>query len=207
MTLMRTPFTVLAVMLACSTLQGQTLSKAAKDGIALVNDKQYRFAIPYLEDAREEQPAEAAIEEHLALAYLYAATGPDQKQMMTKAGVAARRAIDLGGCAAFLVDRSLEGWTSSSVMNVERGRLMVCKAKLEYRAERADTAFSIVPSQIEEIDYNSRKGKDKSVFHVHLKDKDALGKKKYDFRPASFTEREPDLLMELAGQYWNLQQK
>ena len=207
MALVRTPLIVLAVTLACSVAQAQTLSKAAKDGIALVSDKQYRFAIPYLEDARDEQPTEAAIEEHLALAYLYSANGPDQKQMMTNAGASARRAVDLGGCASFIVDRSLEGWGSSSVMNVERGRLLFCKTKLEYRAERADTAFSVVPAQIDEIDYNSRKGKDKAVFHVHLKDKDALGKKGYDFRPASFTEREPDLLLELVDQYWNIRKK
>ena len=197
---MRPPLTMLALVLGCSVAHGQSLSKAAKDGISLVNDKQYRSAIPYLEDARDEQPTEAVIEEHLALAYLYSANGPDQKQMMTKAGTSARRAVELGGCASFFVDRSLEGWTSSSVMKVERGRLMFCKSRLEYSAERADTTFTATPEQIDEIDYNSRKGKDKSVFHVHLKDKDKLGKKKHDFRPASFTEREPDLLLELVEQ-------
>jgi len=204
---MRTPAVILAVLVASSMAQAQTLSKAAKDGIALVNDKQYRFAIPYLEDARDEQPTEAAIEEHLMLAYLYSANGPDQKQMMTKAGASARRAVELGGCATFIVDRSLEGWTSSSVMNVERGRLMFCKSKIEYRAERAETTFAVTPEQVEELDFNSRKGKDTSVFHIHLKDKDKLGRKKHDFRPASFTDREPELLFQLADQYWKIQQK
>ena len=195
----------LVLLLSTHDVSAQELSRSAKDGIGLVNEKQYRFAIKYLEDAREERPDEPTVHEYLAMAYIYSANGPDQQVMKDNAASAARRAVDLGGCAMFLVDRSLEGWSASAVLKVERGRLRFCKDRLEYKAERADTAFRATPPEINEFAYNSRKGKDKSTFHIHVKEKS--GTTKHDFRPASFTEKEPDLLFELIEEYWQLRQK
>jgi hypothetical protein len=43
----------ICTLFGCSTTHGQSLSNAAKDGISMVNDRKYRFVIPYLEVARE----------------------------------------------------------------------------------------------------------------------------------------------------------
>jgi hypothetical protein len=182
-----------------------TLSKDARDGIRLLGDKQYRDAIEFLERARAQQPDKTVIEEQLVVAYLSVPPGPDQKNMLRGAGEAARRAIALGGCAPFIVNRGTSSRFDQNFTEGERGRLRFCKDRLEYFAERADTTFTIAPGDITDFNFNKHKGESKAAFHIKVKN--AAGKATHDFRPASFTERDPNLLFELMEEYWHLQRK
>lgn len=179
-----------------------TLSKTARDGIRLVEDKQYRQAIEYLIRAGGEGSKEAIVQEYLVVAYLSVPPSADIKDMMRGANEAARRAIEYGGCAPFIVDRSTSSRFDKNFTDGERGRLRVCKDRLEFQAARASTTFTILPSEITEFGFNSFKGGAKAAFHIKTRNKN--GKKTHDFRPASFSERDPDLLFELMTELWNI---
>jgi hypothetical protein len=178
------------------------LSKTARDGIRLVEDKQYRQAIEYLVRAGGEGSKDAIIQEFLTIAYLSVPPSADIKDMMRGANEAARRAIEYGGCAPFIVDRSTSSRFDKNFTDGERGRLRVCKDRLEFQAARTDTTFTIAPSEITEFGFNSFKGGTKAAFHIKTKNKS--GKKTHDFRPASFSERDPDLLFELMTELWKI---
>lgn len=179
-----------------------TLPKNARDGIRLVEDKQYRQAIEYLVRASNEGSKAAIIEEYLVIAYLSVPPSADIKDMMRGANESARRAIEYGGCAPFIVDRSTSSRFDKNFTDGERGRLRVCKDRLEFQATRTSTTFTIVPSEITEFGFNSFKGETKAAFHIKVKNKS--GKKTHDFRPASFSERDPDLLFELMTELWKI---
>jgi len=200
---------VFVCLLSCSipcvgAAQVPALSKNARDGMRLVEDKQYREAIEYLTRASQEGSKAAVVEESLVTAYLSVPPSADIKDMLRGAGAAARRAIDYGGCAPFIVDRALTGRFDKNFADGERGQLRVCKDRLDYAAKRADTTFTIHPADIIEFGFNRFKGESKAAFHLKVKGQD--GKKaNHDFRPASFSEREPNLLFELMGELWHLQ--
>lgn len=179
-----------------------SLPKTARDGIRLVEDKQYRQAIEYLVRASNEGSKAAIIEEYLVTAYLSVPPSADIKDMLRGAQEAARRAIEYGGCAPFIVDRSTSSRFDKNFTDGERGRLRVCKDRLEYQAARSDTTFTVTPGEITEFGFNSFKGGTKAAFHIKTKSKN--GKKTFDFRPASFSEREPDLLFELMTELWQI---
>lgn len=180
----------------------EALSKIARDGIRLVDDKQYRQAIEYLVRASNEGSKAAVIEEYLVTAYLGVPPSADIKDMLRGAQEAARRAIDYGGCAPFLVDRSTSSRFDKNFTDGERGRLRVCKDRLEFQALRTNTTFTIAPADISEFGFNRFKGETKAAFHIKVKNQS--GKKTFDFRPASFSEREPDLLFELMTELWKI---
>jgi hypothetical protein len=187
---------------ASSAATASALPKIARDGIRLVEDKQYRQAIEYLLRASNEGSKAAVIEEHLVTAYLSVPPSADIRDMLRGAQEAARRAIAYGGCAPFIVDRSTSSRFDKNFTDGERGRLRVCQDRLEYQAVRTNTTFTIVPAEISEFGFNSFKGETKAAFHIKVKNKN--GKKTFDFRPASFSEREPDLLFELMTELWKI---
>lgn len=179
-----------------------SLPKTARDGMRLVEDRQYRQAIEYLVRASNEGSKAAIIEEYLVIAYLSVPPSADIKDMLRGANEAARRAIEYGGCAPFIVDRSTSSRFDKNFADGERGRLRVCKDRLEYQAARTNTTFTITPGEISEFGFNGFKGETKAAFHIKTKNKS--GKKTFDFRPASFSEREPDLLFELMTELWQI---
>ncbi len=80
-----------------------------------------------------------------------------------------QRAVELGGHATFIVDRSLEGWTAGTVVKVERGRLHFYRDRLEYAAERTEFKCTILPEDLTEYGFNHNKGAAVSVFHIHTR--------------------------------------
>jgi hypothetical protein len=178
------------------------LSKTARDGIESVEDGQYRQAIELLVRARNEGSKSPIIEEYLVIAYLNVPPSADIKDMLRGATEAARRAIEYGGCAPFIVDRSTTTRFDKNFPDGERGMLRVCKDQIEYQGKRASTAFTIAPAEITEFGFNGFKGQTKAAFHIKVKN--TSGKKTHDFRPNSFSERDVDLLFELMTELWKI---
>jgi hypothetical protein len=178
------------------------LSKTARDGIESVEDGQYRQAIELLVRASNEGSKSPIVEEYLVIAYLSVPPSADIKDMLRGATAAARRAIEYGGCAPFIVDRSTTTRFDKNFPDGERGMLRVCKDSIEYKAKRASTAFTIAPIEITGFGFNGFKGQTKAAFHIKVKNKS--GKKTHDFRPNSFSERDVDLLFELMTELWKI---
>jgi hypothetical protein len=185
-----------------ATPAAAVLSKTARDGFELVESRQFRQAIEYLVRASNEGSKSPAIEEYLFIAYLNVPPSADIKDMLRGANAAARRAIEYGGCAPFIVDRSTTTRFDKNFPDGERGLLRVCKDRIEFKAKRATTTFTIAPADITEFGFNGFKGQTKAAFHIKVKNQS--GKKTHDFRPASFSERDVDLLFELMTELWKI---
>jgi hypothetical protein len=194
---------VIAAIIA-APMGAQSLSSDARRGIQLVEAKVYTKAAEVLGDALEQDPKNATVAENLGIAALYAADGLNEKSMMSIAFKAVHAAVESGGRATFLADRSLKG-SVENIVDVERGRIHFHQDRIEYKAERAQTAFTIAPDDLEVYGFNLKsRSADKGSFYLRTRKNKAKKQdsQRYDFRPASFQDREGRLLFALIDRWW-----
>lgn len=183
-----------------------TLGPKGRAGIRAVDRGYAADAIAFLEDAAEETPSNPKIYEYLAISYLAGTGGVTSREMRKKAGVAMRKAIDLGGEASVPVDvanREDKGVLGSKgMLNVERGMLRISRGLLRYdpkprpEGERQPTvaAVSLRGPDIRSFG-PSKQSPSTGTFEL------VTPAKKYVFRTANFSPDEAEMIFGLIADY------
>lgn len=173
----------------------QALGPQGESGMQALKHGSEERAVALFEEAlAKETPNHPLLYESLGLAYL-GRNALDSVENVKKAEAAMDKAIELGGRAAMVADRSLEkGFLfikNSNVMKVKRGRLYLTKNELRFEATDGSEKIVIKPEEIEDFKVNSGAGSSTGFFHLDLK------KGGYDFRTANFNTEEANLLFRL----------
>jgi hypothetical protein len=179
----------------------QELGKNGKMGVELVKNKSYDRALRYLEDGLGETPNNPLLYEYQGLAYLGCSGSLQTTDCLQKAEAAMMKAIENGGQATIIVDRSMERggiFSNANVMNVKRGAIHITKTQIVFEPDHPDDknpTVTIPGEEIKEAALNRLNGKSTNVFHISIK------KETYNFRTANFSADEAEILFRLMEKY------
>jgi len=159
----------------------------------------YARAIPMLERATADYPADLRMLSLLGMAYLYSSSRLDMTANVKKALDTNTKVVEIGGEAVFLVARAddpLKGM-SRHVVKAIQGELRIRKESLSFTPSRSATggAGPFSGSEVKECGLNKSYGRDSNTFHVKT------AKETINFRPLHFSEDEADMVCALLAKF------
>ena len=197
---------VLGAVGAALAQSGGSFEQQKRQGLDYLRNGQFDKAAARLEEVWEQQqPPDAMVAEHLAIAYLNGDERKQQRNLAERALELMEKAIAGGGQATFLVNHSHEriglvqgsNWTKFC-----RGRLSIRPGQLSFVSEAGERAgedsFDTDAAGLKEIQRNTQS--DRGVFQI--KAADTGGKQRtYNMVPRSWSAADSQAIVFLAEKH------
>jgi hypothetical protein len=180
------------------------LGPKGKAGIEAVKNRNYVRAQSLLEDALAETPGNPVLYEYQGIAYLGCGGSINSTECRKKAEAAMVNAIEAGGRATVIVDRSLEAggvFSKANMLDVQRGWLHISKSGLEFEPERPDAkhpGFNVPPDDVKSAAMNSVNGVTTNSFHIDVRGKNG----NHNFRTSNFSTDEAQIIFRVMAKYF-----
>jgi hypothetical protein len=169
-------------------------------GMTYLKEGRFDKAAAKLEEVHEMEPGDTMVAEALAISYFNGDDRKDNFDIDKKGFAILEKLLEKGGKAPFLVQLSLSNsFLSSGVAPTKfcNGRLTLSKGRLSFLCEKGEkpeeNSFDVAGSEVKELGDRFDRGRGLFTFKI--------GKRTYNFYPASWDKKHGQYFLVLAKQY------
>jgi hypothetical protein len=190
----------LALMISCALAAQGRFEESKRLGLAYAKDGKFDKAAAKLEEVHEVEPGDAMVAEALVISYFNGDDRKDNLEIDKKGFAILEKSLAGGGRAVFLVQLNLSNsFLSANTAPTKfcNGRLTLSKGRLSFLCEKGDkpeeNSFDVASSEIKELGERFDRGR--GLFSLKI------GKRAYNFYPASWDKKHSQYFLVLAKQY------